>query len=115
MYCRQCGKQIAAEDCYCSLCGAPQQVSSVRFSGRHLVRPRAGRKIAGVALAFARYLELDPALLRILWILLIVLSGGIGLIVYLAAWIIIPEEECIRAPAASPAAPPVAQQQNSHA
>jgi len=110
MYCRQCGKEIGAEDCFCSFCGAAQRVAWARATGRSLVRPRAGRKIAGVALGFARYLELDPALLRILWVLLIVLSGGIGLFVYIAAWIIMPEEECLRAPAVSPAAPSAAEQ-----
>jgi phage shock protein PspC (stress-responsive transcriptional regulator) len=110
MYCRECGKEIGAEDCFCSLCGAAQRVTWARATGRSLVRPRAGRKIAGVALGFARYLELDPALLRILWVLLIVLSGGIGLFVYIAAWIIMPEEECLPAPAVSPAVPSAAGQ-----
>jgi phage shock protein PspC (stress-responsive transcriptional regulator) len=72
-----------------------------------LERPRQGRKIAGVCLAVARYLEVDVTLVRILWVLLIFVGGG-GIVAYLVGWLIIPEEPL----AALAAPPPVNGQQN---
>ena len=65
---------------------------------RRLVRPRDDRKIAGVCAAFARYFELDVTAVRLVS-LLAVICAGTGLLVYLIAWIVIPEE-----PLALPAA-----------
>jgi phage shock protein C len=56
-----------------------------------LMRPRQGRKIAGVCAGFAEYFDLDVTLIRIVWVLCVV-CGGVGALAYCAAWIIIPEE-----------------------
>jgi phage shock protein PspC (stress-responsive transcriptional regulator) len=61
------------------------------MSRERLVRPRQGRKIAGVCLGFAEYFDLDVALVRIVW-LICSLFGLIGVIGYCAAWIVVPEE-----------------------
>lgn len=58
---------------------------------RRLVRTSDG-KIAGVAAGIAHYLGLDPAIVRIAFILL-VFAGGIGLLLYLACWIAMPKGE----------------------
>jgi phage shock protein PspC (stress-responsive transcriptional regulator) len=50
-----------------------------------------GKKIAGVCAGFARYLEMDVTLLRILWLLIAVLTG-VGFIAYLVAWLIMPKD-----------------------
>jgi phage shock protein PspC (stress-responsive transcriptional regulator) len=47
--------------------------------------------IAGICAGFAEYLELDPTLVRILWVMLVIF-GGCGLLGYIIAWIIMPEE-----------------------
>lgn len=57
-----------------------------------LVRVRAGKKIAGVCAGFARYLDMDVILVRIVW-LVITLTAGVGLIAYVVAWIAMPMEE----------------------
>lgn len=57
---------------------------------RRLYRSPRDRMIAGVCGGFAEYLGVDPALVRILW-LLTVFAGGLGLWLYIAAWIIVPE------------------------
>lgn len=93
MFCTQCGKQVLPEARFCSHCGASQNPAAVPMPARRLVRPRAGRKIGGVALGFAHYFDLDVTLMRILWVLLTLLSGGIGLVGYLVAWILMPEGE----------------------
>jgi phage shock protein PspC (stress-responsive transcriptional regulator) len=45
----------------------------------------------GVAGGMAEWLDLDPSLVRIVWALLI-LAGGVGLLLYIVAAIVIPEE-----------------------
>jgi len=45
----------------------------------------------GVAGGMADWLDLDPSLVRIVWALLI-LAGGVGLLLYIVAAIVIPEE-----------------------
>jgi phage shock protein C len=59
---------------------------------RPLERAREGRKIAGVCMGFARHLDIDVTLVRLIWLVLGIASGGLGLIAYVIAWIIIPEE-----------------------
>ena len=68
-----------------------------------LYRSRGDRMLFGVAGGMARYLDLDPSLVRIAWVLL-VFAGGAGLLLYLIAAIVIPEEP-LGAPAPPPAAP----------
>lgn len=57
-----------------------------------LRRSRYDRKIAGVAGGLGRYLDLDPTLIRVLLVVL-ALFGGAGVILYAAAWLLVPEEE----------------------
>jgi phage shock protein C len=45
----------------------------------------------GVAGGMARYLNLDPAIVRLVWVLLF-LAGGSGILLYIVAAIVIPEE-----------------------
>ncbi|REF37398.1 PspC domain-containing protein [Thermasporomyces composti] len=59
---------------------------------KKLVRTKNDRMIAGVCGGLARYAGLDPVLVRLLMVGL-VLFGGSGVLLYLAGWIIIPEEE----------------------
>jgi phage shock protein C len=90
MYCNACGKVIAEDGRFCSYCGNVVGVPPVR---KKLMRSRSDRKIAGVCSGLAQYLELDTSLVRILWFF-ITLACGIfpGLVAYVLAWIIIPEE-----------------------
>ena len=60
---------------------------------KKLRRPKSGRKIAGVAAAFANYFGIDITLVRLLWILLLIPGGLPGLIPYLICWVLIPDEE----------------------
>jgi phage shock protein PspC (stress-responsive transcriptional regulator) len=58
---------------------------------RPLYRPAQDRMLAGVASGLARYLGVDVLLVRIALVVL-VFVGGIGLPLYLACWLLIPEE-----------------------
>lgn len=59
---------------------------------KRLVRPKQGRKIAGVCLGVADYLNVDVTLVRLLWIFALLPGGIPGLVPYLLCWIIIPSE-----------------------
>jgi phage shock protein PspC (stress-responsive transcriptional regulator) len=55
-------------------------------------RSRDGAILGGVCAGIARAAGLDPLLLRITVVVVTVLTGGAGLLAYLAAWILIPRE-----------------------
>jgi phage shock protein C len=59
---------------------------------KRLYRSRTDTVLGGVAAGLADYLDADPALVRIAWALLVVLTGGIALLVYIVAWVVVPEE-----------------------
>jgi len=58
---------------------------------KRLVRPRQGRRIAGVCLGFAEYFDIDVTLVRLMWLVGSFMTG-IGLLAYPIAWIVMPEE-----------------------
>ena len=60
-------------------------------TSRHLERPHEGRMIAGVAVGLADYLGVDVALIRVALVVLAV-CGGLGIPLYLAAWLFVPDE-----------------------
>ena len=48
-------------------------------------------KIAGVCSGIADYFEVDPTLVRLVWVLFC-LFWGIGILGYIIAWIIVPPQ-----------------------
>ena len=62
------------------------------MNAKKLMRRRDDRMVFGVASGVAGYLNLDPVIVRLLFVLL-TLSGGHGLLVYLILAIFMPEEE----------------------
>ena len=58
---------------------------------KRLYRSRKDRIVGGVCGGLAAHIDVDPSLIRLVWIVVTLISLGTGLIVYLAAWIIIPE------------------------
>ena len=73
---------------------------------RRLYRSRTDSMIGGVAAGLADYLNADPALVRIVWAILVVVTGGAALIVYIVAWIVVPEEPAVPAESIAPTAEP---------
>jgi phage shock protein C len=63
---------------------------------RHLFRSREDRMLAGVAGGLAELWDADPSLVRIVWALLVVLTGGIALVVYIVMAIVVPDEDALR-------------------
>lgn len=58
---------------------------------RKLVRPRDNRMIAGVCAGLARRFGVSAGLVRLLFVLSLLLPGT-QVIIYLALWIIMPDE-----------------------
>jgi len=58
---------------------------------RRLVRPTDARWLGGVAAGLGRYFDVNPVVYRIAFAAL-ALVGGTGLLLYLAAWLVIPGE-----------------------
>ena len=58
---------------------------------RVLCRPTEDRMLAGVAAGIAQYFGVDVTLIRIAFAVL-TLFGGAAVLVYLAGWLLIPEE-----------------------
>ena len=95
MYCNACGKGIAEDARYCTYCGT---VVGTAPRPRQLIRSRSDRKIAGVCAGCGQYLDLDISLVRILWVFVTLMAGVFpGVVAYVLAWIIVPEEPEVRA------------------
>jgi len=61
---------------------------------KKLTRSRKERMIAGVCGGLAEYFNMDPTLVRIVYVLVSVLSIAFpGILVYIVLWLVIPEAE----------------------
>jgi phage shock protein PspC (stress-responsive transcriptional regulator) len=60
------------------------QEPNIQTRPQPLFRPFQDRMLAGVAVGIARYLGVDVTIVRIV--------GGVGVPLYLAGWLLIPEE-----------------------
>ena len=58
---------------------------------KRLHRNKKNGKIAGICAGIGDYFDIDPVIVRLLFLLALFLGGG--LIVYIIAWIIIPVKE----------------------
>jgi phage shock protein C len=108
MYCTKCGVKLDESAKFCSECGfaTANNAYSAPSPYPKLSRPRDDRKIAGVCAGFARYLGVDVTLVRLIAVVLALCPPSVGLIAYLVAWIIMPNDP-LRLPEAPPHSEPV--------
>jgi len=66
---------------------------NTKTTTKKLIRPIEGRKIAGVAIAFANYFGIDVTLVRVILVLALISGGVPGLSIYLVCWLLIPSEK----------------------
>ena len=57
---------------------------------KKLYRSATDQKIAGVCAGLAKYLNIDPTIIRVIWALIAL--GGAGILAYIICALIIPEE-----------------------
>ena len=60
---------------------------------KRLTRSKTDKKIAGVAGGIANYFEIDPVLVRLIFALTCIPGGFPGLLAYIIAWIVMPQEK----------------------
>jgi phage shock protein C len=95
MTCVNCQKDIAAGSRFCYNCGRkqpetpPPGLSPTTGGKRKLMRSSTDKKIAGVCAGLADYFDIDPTIVRVVW-LLAVLCAGTGLLLYIILWIVLP-------------------------
>ena len=95
MICTNCQRELADYSNFCYFCGARQHFSpgvSPRAQKR-LMRSSVDRKIAGVCGGIAEYLEIDPTIVRLLWVVMTLIPVPVvpSIVAYLVAWLIMPE------------------------
>jgi phage shock protein C len=96
MLCPSCQKDIAAGSKFCYNCGARQAEAPApsvppAYTGRkRLVRSTNDRKLAGVCAGLADYFDLDPTIVRVLWVVAFFCAGS-GLLAYIILWVAVPE------------------------
>jgi phage shock protein C len=61
------------------------------MTDKKLFRSRNNRKIAGVCGGLGDYFNIDPTLVRILFLIFLLFGGG-GFLLYIICWIAVPEE-----------------------
>jgi phage shock protein PspC (stress-responsive transcriptional regulator) len=82
-------------------------------AARKLYRSRSDKKIGGVCGGLAVYLDMDATLVRLIWVIAALFAGW-GLLAYLIAWIVMPEEP-LSQPALYSARPAESAPSGSHA
>jgi phage shock protein PspC (stress-responsive transcriptional regulator) len=86
--CPYCAEEIRAEAVKCRYCGSLVEPGSVL--SRTWYRRRDGKMIAGVCAGLAEQFGISVTILRLAFLLSALLGGGVGIIVYLALWVVMP-------------------------
>lgn len=61
------------------------------MSSKKLYRDEDNKVVAGVAAGLARYFEVDPVLVRLIFVVL-AFANGLGVLAYLIMWLVVPSE-----------------------
>jgi phage shock protein C len=96
MNCPNCQKDITSGSKFCYNCGAKQPETAAPSvppdyaPHRRLVRSTNDRKIAGVCAGLADYFDMDPTIVRVVWLLATLIPGP-NILAYIILWIAVPE------------------------
>jgi phage shock protein PspC (stress-responsive transcriptional regulator) len=103
MVCQQCHQQGINGGQFCSGCG--QSFANVQAQPR-LMRPRYGRVFAGVCAGFAERYGWDPIIVRLALCAVVLFGCGSPVLLYLVAWMVIPNGPQVwSVPPSAPVAP----------
>jgi phage shock protein C len=87
--CPYCAEEIRLEALKCRFCGSFVDGPAV---SRGWLRSRDGKMIAGVCAGLAREFSVPVTVLRLAFVRGTLFGGGIGIIVYLVLWVVMPYE-----------------------
>lgn len=91
-YCASCGENMAtARDVKDGDKGIPEQAAAPEKSAQ-LLRSRDNKMLTGLAAGMAKYWGMDVDLVRLLWVIFFLASGGGVAIVYFIMALVIPLE-----------------------
>ncbi len=63
---------------------------------KKLIRSADDRMLAGVAGGLAEYLDIDPVIVRLLFVIITLFGGGlVGILLYAVLWVIMPEPSSV--------------------
>ena len=57
---------------------------------RRLYRSDSEKVLGGVAGGVAEYLDADPSIVRVIWAVLALITGGVFFVLYIVMWIVVP-------------------------
>ncbi|HKF39524.1 MAG TPA: PspC domain-containing protein [Candidatus Acidoferrum sp.] len=98
MICPNCQKEIADGSKFCYNCGAKLSTDTAPASpaptyaapaAKRLMRSSRDKKLGGVCAGLADYFDLDPTIVRVIWLLAVLLAGT-GFFLYVILWIVLP-------------------------
>lgn len=95
MNCKGCAREIEADSSFCRFCGTAQAAARESAERPRLQRLPLEAQVGGVCAGLAAYLDTDVTVIRLAWIYLSIIPGFVvgGLVVYGAAWLLLPASE----------------------
>ena len=85
--CPQCAEDIRAEAVKCRYCGS---IVDGHALSRTWFRSERDRKIAGICGGLAEEFGISVTILRLAFLLGALLGGGMGVVIYLVLWVVMP-------------------------
>ncbi len=98
-HCPYCAEEIRVEARKCRYCGS--FVESGTALSRAWYRSRHGKMLAGVCAGLADQFGISVTIIRLAFLLSALLGGGVGIIIYLALWVVMPYRQYEEQPSAS--------------
>jgi phage shock protein PspC (stress-responsive transcriptional regulator) len=86
--CPYCAEEIRSEAVKCRYCGSLVETGTAL--SRTWYRRRDGKMVAGVCAGLADQFSISVTIIRLAFLLSALLGGGVGFIIYLALWVVMP-------------------------